>query len=389
VAADPVSLFFKRAGSTDATAYVTQRSVGAKGSARSVKRDEALRHSAIWAGLRLRADLISTMPVDVFRRVNGIQVETAKPSVLESPAGPGTSYVEWAYSTQVDLDSAGNTVGIVRARDSFGLPSVIEPVCIDDVVVRSLKGAVTYSISGKTYQPSELWHERQYTVSGVPVGLSPIAYAAMSINGHLSAQEFAAGWFGNSAVPASHLRNTAKTLTPTEAQGVKDRFKASVSSGDVFVTGNDWEYSMLAAKASESSFIEQMSFSINDAARFIGVPGDLIDAPAGGSSITYANITQRHLQLLIINLGPAIVRREDAFSRLLLPRPRYAKLNPGALLRMDQQSRYESYEVGIRSRFLPPSEVRDLENLPPLTPEQEAEFARLFPAKQTPQGAQA
>lgn len=65
------------------------------------------------------------------------------------------------------------------------------------------------------------------------------------------------------------------------------------------------------------------------------------------------------------------------------------KLNPGALLRMDQQSRYESYEVGIRSRFLPPSEVRDLENLPPLTPEQEAEFARLFPAKQTPQGAQA
>ena len=326
-----MSLFFTRSVGPTAGDLLGERLATRNGKlSGSLSSTRARKSSAWWAAARLRADLVSTMPIDVYRRVNGVQVEVSKPPVLVAPAGPGTSYVEWAYSTQVDLDSVGNTVGIIRARDSFGLPSVIEPVCIDDVVVRSLKGVVTYSVSGKTYEPSQVWHERQYTVSGVPVGLSPIAYAAMSINGHLSAQEFAAGWFGNSAVPASHLRNTAKTLTPTEAQGVKDRFKASVTSGDVFVTGNDWEYSMLAAKASESSFIEQMSFSINDAARFIGVPGDLIDAPAGGSSITYANITQRHLQLLIINLGPAIVRREDAFSRLLLPQPRYVKMNPGA-----------------------------------------------------------
>ncbi len=56
---------------------------------------------------------------------------------------------------------------------------------------------------------------------------------------------------------------------------------------------------------------------------------------------------------------------------------------------MDLKSRYESYQLAIASKFRPPSEVRDLENLPPLTPEQEAEFARLFPPKQTPQGATA
>jgi phage portal protein BeeE len=44
--------------------------------------DSALRHSAVWACLRLRADLVSTMPVDVFRRVNGVQVEVPKPPVL-------------------------------------------------------------------------------------------------------------------------------------------------------------------------------------------------------------------------------------------------------------------------------------------------------------------
>ncbi len=383
-------LFGKRAGSVDATAYVTQRWAGdAKSAAKTVKRDDALRHSAVWAGLRLRADLISTMPVDIYRRVNGVQVEVAKPPVFRDPSGDGTGWMQWMYGTQFDLDSVGNTVGIIRARDSFGLPAVIEPANIDDVTVRKYKGELTYSIAGTTYQPRDVWHERQYTLSGVPVGLSPLAYAALSVNGHLSAQEFAAGWFSNSAVPASWLRNSAKTLGPDEAQKVKDRFKASISAGDVFVTGNDWEYSMLAAKASESSFIEQMTFSINDACRFIGIPGDVIDAPVAGSSVTYANITQRNLQLLILNLGPAIARREDAFSRLLLPQPRYSKLNPDALLRMDLKSRYESYQLAIASKFRPPSEVRDLENLPPLTPEQEAEFARLFPPKQTPQGATA
>lgn len=52
--------------------------------------DTALRHSAVWACLRLRADLVSTMPVDVYRRVNGIQVEVAKPPVLVTPGVPGS-----------------------------------------------------------------------------------------------------------------------------------------------------------------------------------------------------------------------------------------------------------------------------------------------------------
>ena len=43
------------------------------GSSSTVSRSQALRNSTYWAGLRLRADLLSTMPVDVFKRVGGIQ----------------------------------------------------------------------------------------------------------------------------------------------------------------------------------------------------------------------------------------------------------------------------------------------------------------------------
>jgi HK97 family phage portal protein len=348
----------------------------------TVSRKDALRHSAVWACLRLRADIISSMPVDVFRRIDGVQVEQPKPPILITPGGKRLRWKEFVYSTQVDVDSVGNTVGIVTARDGRQLPAEIELACIDDVTFLG-RGAYVEGIriGRTTYDPPDVWHEKQFTVSGVPVGLSPIAHAAMSVNSYLSAQEFAADWFGNSVVPAGHLRNTAKTLVPSQALDHKANFEASVQHGGIFVSGNDWEYNMLAAKASESQFLEAQEFSVTDVCRFLGVPGDMIDAPVKGSAVTYANITQRNLQLLIMNIGPAIDRREEAWSAGLLPAPRYVKLNTGALLRMDIKSQLEAHGVAIEQRIYPPSRALELLNMDPLTEDEAAEFATLFPAK--------
>ena len=64
----------------------------------------------------------------------------------------------------------------------------------------------------------------------------------------------------------------------------------------------------------------------------------MIGGASGGSSLTYANVTQRNLDFLIMHLGPSVVRRERSLSQLL-PRPRFVKLNPSALLRMDDETR--------------------------------------------------
>ncbi|GAA1790367.1 phage portal protein [Nocardioides hankookensis] len=348
-----------------------------------IGRGDALSHSAAWACLRLRADLISTMPVDVFRRINGVQVEVPKPPIFTTPGGSAEMlWEEWAYSTQFDLDSVGNTAGIILAVDGFGKPSVIELVRIDDVTFIGKGNRIhKVKIGRDEYDYSQIWHERQFTISGSPIGMSPIAHGAMTLNSYLSAQQFANEWFGNNTTPGGHLRNTAKKLKRAEALAVKDNFKASIAAGDVWVSGNDWEYNMLSAKGNESLMIEQQQFSVTDACRFLGVPADMIDAPSAGSSVTYANITQRNLQLLIMNIGPAIRRREAAFSQRLLAQPRYVKLNRAALLEMDLKSRYEGYKVGVDGRWLPPSRILELENMPPLTDAEKAEFAELFPNK--------
>lgn len=347
-----------------------------------VNREQALRHSAVWACLRLRADLISTMPVDVFKRMNGVQVEQTKPAVMVAPDGKRMRWDEFVYATQFDLDSAGNTVGVITAINALGKPDRIELVNINDVTFKGTGNRVTsYKVGQREYPPEQIWHERQYVISGVPVGLSPIAYAALSLQAGIAAKEFAANWFLNSTLPSGHLKNTAKVLKREEAQRVKDSFKAAVQAGDIWASGSDWEFNLVTAKASESQFLETQAATAADICRYLGVPGDMIDVETATGSITYANVTQRNLQLLILNLGPAIVRREQAFSVDMLPAPRYVKFNTSALLRMDPKARLEAHKLAIDSRIYPPSRALDLENMAPLTAEEVAEFAVLFPAK--------
>jgi len=379
-----VSLFFKRAAFLGATELVALGRAGRTSTTGPVSRDKALRNSAWWACLSLRADLISTMPVDVFRRIDGVQVEQSKPPIFITPGGAECRWIEWTYSTQVDLDSAGNTVGVIVEKDGSGLPRVIELADIDSVSFIGRGSKIEKVRVGRVeYDPKQIWHEKQFTRAGLAVGLSPIAYAANTLNNGLSAQQFAADWFSNASAPGGHLKNVARVLNKAEAAETKDNFKASVQNGDIWVSGNDWEYTMLSAKASESQFLEQIDATVADVCRYLRVPGDMIDAPTKGSSVTYARIDQRNLQLLIMNIGPAITRREDAWSYGLLPQPRYAKANRSALLAMDTLSRYQSYGAAIDKRFMAPSEIRDLENLPPFTADQLAEFA-IFAKAPTP-----
>ena len=383
-----MSLFFrpqKRTADLSALEQLTAQRLGSSTSYVPVTSDSAMRHSAVWAALRLRADLISTLPVDVYRRVGGVQVEAPRPGWLKTPA-PGVDITEWLYSSQFDLDRFGNCYGLVTGRDGQGLPAQVELVPAEAVSVRVVSGRIDhYRIRGERVEPEMVWHERQFTVPGLAVGLSPLAFAAWSVGGYLSAQQFALDWFGSGAAPSGHLRNTARTLTKDQAAEAKTAYKAAMSTRDVLVTGSDWDFTMAAVPGNTVMFLDEMKYGVTDIARFFGVPADLIDGESSGGSITYANVTQRNLQLLIMNLGPAIVRREAALSAAL-PQPRFVKLNTDALLRMDPAAREQMLIAQVAGRTLAPSEARALDNRSPFTPEQLAEFDALFGARapQTP-----
>jgi HK97 family phage portal protein len=318
------------------------------------------------------------MPLDVFRHVNGRQVEVTKPPVLINPGGSEVGIQEWLYSTQFDLDRLGNTFGVISAVDGAGKPARIDLVDASTVRVTSKDGVIAYYFGRQKFAREQVWHERQFPVSGHLMGLSPVSYAAWSIGQFQSAANFGLEWFGNGGtIPSGHFKNTSKTVSASEGDALKTRFKASVANRDVLVTGSDWDYNAITTQQNEAQFIETQKFTLSDIARFYGVPGDLIDvAPVGKSSLTYASITQRNLQFLIMNLGPVFARREVALSKLLA-NPRYVKFNTDALLRMDPDTRNAMMIAQVLGKIRTPSEVREMDNLPPFTSAQIQEFEDL------------
>lgn len=346
------------------------------------KKRPELAQSAMWACTRLRADLISTLPIDTYRKVLGAQIETPKPPVLFAPGGEQVDILEWMYSSNVELDTVGNSFGAITERDGNDLPARIDLVAREDVMVRSEKGKITYWFAGKKQDHANVWHERQFTAAGIAIGLSPLAHAALDLQQYAAAQEFAAAWFGGGLVPMAHLKYSEQKLPPKEVEVIKARFALAIENGEPLVTGKDWEYSPTDVAKAQANFITSMQFSDLQICRYFGVPGDLVDANTAGQSITYANITQRNLQFLILNLGSAITRREKALGKLVVP-PTFVKLNSDALLRMDPETIAKMLGQEVRDRILAPSEARQLQNRAPFTEQQIAEFAVLFPSRST------
>lgn len=337
----------------------------------TVTDENARKSSAKWAAIRLRADLVSTMPILVKRTNPDWSISRlAGPSVLDGIGGP-ISTEEWLYSSQSDLDETGNAIGVIEERDPYsGRPTWVRLVQSKTVVVRSRDGQVTYHIGSQRYDPFDIWHEKQFTVPGLAVGLSPLAYAAMSLGHNLSALQFGLQYFQTAGLPTVHLKNTEQTIQPLEAETVKARYEATMRERGVLVTGKDWDIDIAAVNAEESQFLETLNASNQDIARFFGVPGDVIDVNPTGSSITYANITQKFLSLLVLNMQPALVRRERKFTRDLLPNKQFSKFDTNELLRLDPTSDAAMQAMLVAGRIMAPSEARAHYELPPFTAEQ-------------------
>jgi HK97 family phage portal protein len=375
-----VSLLFKRdLGDTPNQLIPPRtRSIGSV----TVGQTSALRTSGVWACVMLRANLVSMLDLKARRRVGDVEVDVPPPPFIMNPGGDRYGVRDWLFSSQTALDRYGNVIGIISATDSLGNPSVVELVGNDEVTLLGRGAQITgWRIGGKLYTPDQIWHERQYTIPGVPLGLSPIANAAMSIGNYMSAQKFATDWFTGNFVPAAELTNVAKTIDPTEATIAKERFRASVADRDVFVHGSDWKLDLMQVAANESQFLETMDAGLADIARFLGVPSDMIDVPSKSKgTVTYANITQRNLQLLIMHLNPMLKRREYALSSAL-PKPRFVEFDRSQLLEMDPASFSSMLGQQVEARLKAPSEGRADLGLPPFTADQLAEFTTLFPAK--------
>jgi HK97 family phage portal protein len=324
--------------------------------------DQAMRLSAVWACIRLLADSVSTLPVDVFRR--GEREPLEPPPILVAPAA-GWGLHEWLEAVMRSLLLRGNAYGLVVARGADLRPSQVELVHPDAMAVKvNGEGMIEYRLHGKPWPAEDTWHVKAFRQAGLPEGLSPIEHARQQVGLGLAVEKYGATWFGDGAVPPGTFKNTEATIEQADADEIKGRLLNAIRKREPMVHGKDWQFTPIAVKPEESQFIETARLNVAAIARVFGVPPELIAGEASNSQ-TYASVEMRGIDFLTFGVRPWLVRLEAAIGSLL-PRGQFVRFNPGGLLKATTKESYEALEIGIRSGLLTPNEARAKQDLPPL-----------------------
>lgn len=334
--------------------------------------ENSFQETAIWASVSLIAGLTAELPFDVFRGSSSTKPLTT-PGYLLDIAGDGYGTSDWVYQFMVSTLLRGNVNGKIVARDPrFGFPTQL-PLYHPDTVKGwrdPISGELVWWVQGVSVDNAQMWHRRAWPMPGQVMGLSPIAVHAQTIGLGLSAEMFGVEFFADGANPTGILTNTEVDLSPTVSQQAKERFVAGMNGKrEPVVLGKGWQWQQISIRPEESQFLKTKAYTAADCARIYGPGVPEMLGYETGTPMTYQNDEQRNIHLMTYTLDPWFSRVEKALSGFL-PQPQYVKLNRAALLRTDLLTRYKAHALAIAAHFRAPSEVREIEDMPPMTPEQ-------------------
>jgi HK97 family phage portal protein len=348
--------------------------------------DTALQVSAVWACTRLLADSVSIMPLETFRRSKGIPARVNDPLIITEPS-PGVLQSEWVHQVMVSLCLRGNAFGHMKMRDeNTDLPTQVELLDPDSLNIRVNEdtGLIEYRDKNDKQIPTEdIWHVRGMTMPGDKVGLSPVTYAARTIGIDLAAQKFGLDFLDGAGNPKAVMESD-QAITQEQASTIKDRFMAATRNRQPAVLGAGLKYMAIQIKPEESQFLATQHANVGDIARYFSVPAEMVGGPAGGG-MTYTNREQRALDFLTFTVAFWMRRIEDAVS-VLLPSNVYTKFNAAVLLRTDAETQAKIHVQQLAGKTRTPTEIRAVDNLPPLTPAQKIEID-MVPLSITPLGS--
>lgn len=362
-----------------------------------VNADTAMRLTAVYSAVRILAETIATLPLIVYRRTENDGKERATdyflyPLLHDQPNEEQTS-VEFREMLQGHLALRGNAYAQIDRK--MGRPARLVPLHPDRVEVRREKGELVYKVNptnGPAYflrrSAGEIMHLRGLSSDGV-TGLNPIELFREAMGLGLAYEEYSGRLFGNGA----NINGVLETPQAMSDEALK-RFRklwqenyggvGNAGKTAILEQGMKWQAIGIAPKDAE--FIVSRKFQVTEIARIFRVPPHML---ADLERSTFSNIEHQSLEFVRDTIRPWLVRWEQALTRDLIPpedRSEYfVEFLIEGLLRGDFKTRYDAYAIGRNNGWLSANDIRRMENMNPLPPEQGDVY--LIPLNMVPAGS--
>ena len=335
-----------------------------------IGQEHALRLAPMYAAVKLLADGVASLPLKIYRTVDGKTVPWTGPSMFDQPA-PRLTYYSWMHMGMTSQLLHGNALGYITSRDGFGYPSQIvwlppEHCNIIDDATQEFATPVRgrYFYFGRQLDPQDLLHVRAFTMAGHTAALSPLAAFKALIEGGLDQQEYSKLWFANGGFPPGVFKNSELEVESDQSRAIRANLTETLRRRQPLVIGRDWDYTPISVKPDEAQFVETVRLTATEFGAIYQVPPEKIGG-SRGDSMTYSSTEQNTNDMITWSLRPWIVRWEDAFDQIL-PQNRSAKFDVDALLRTDTLTRYQTHQIARGTGWLTNAEIREIEDRPPL-----------------------
>jgi len=341
-----------------------------------VSPETALKLSAVWACVKLRAETISTLPLHLYDSNKKIAKDHGLYRVLHDSPNADMCASEFWQIQSACLDLWGNAYSYITRRNDRSVIS-LEPLFPSEMVKKRLKDGgfeYHYTENGKVkiYTDDEILHFKGFTLDGY-VGLSAIQFFAQTIGMQFDANNQAQDWFKNGLKVGGFLETGEQTLTGEQRTRMRNHlaeFSKPENSGKYMIL----EAGMKLASASairinpiDAQLLESRYFGIEEICRAFGVPPQLIGHTNKASSWA-SSLEQTNQGFLTYSLNPQLVRYEQTISRkLLLPQDKYKyrpKFAVDGLLRANNTARADFYVKMTQNGLYTRNEVRELEDMP-------------------------
>jgi HK97 family phage portal protein len=270
-------------------------------------------------------------------------------------------------------------------RDGLGRVTALYPLLPNKTdVSRAESGEIYYTYwrdtdearnreerGGVKLEKTDVLHIPGLSFDGL-VGYSPIALAKIAIGMAIATEDFGASFFANGAIPGAILESPKPVTNPAMLRNAwNSLYKGSRNYGRIAVLEEGVKYQTVGIPPDQAQFLETRKFQLNEIARIFRVPPHMIGDLEKSS---FSNIEQQSMEFVKYTLDPWVVRLEQAMNMALLSpseRKKYViKFNLDGLLRGDYETRMRGYAVGRQNGWLSANDIRRLEDMNPLPPEE-------------------
>jgi HK97 family phage portal protein len=383
-------------------------------SGESVNESSALGISAVWRAVSLISGTLAMLPMRSIREIRpGEYQRTA--SFLDNPGGPdGPTPMEWRETVFAHLLLHGNAFLAHiygGAGQLIGL-SPLHPLAVnielpspdDEVQPKGGKWFYATLIDGsrERFDATTMTHVMGLSLDGIR-GLSCIEVGRNSFGTAMAGDRAASSMFGQGLTVAGLVTPDEDEPDWEDAGAIKAEVNGALTGGEnagkVAVINRKLKFQQMQMSAEDAQFLQSRQFSIEEIARWFGVPPfELMQTEKQTSWGTGIEAQQRGLGRTV--LAPWATRLEQRLSRLL-PQPRFVEFDFSGLERPSPDVEIKLLLEETDGGLMTINEARAVRNLAPvpggdilrihgvpLQPEPEPEKTPAEQTEETPAPAQ-